>query len=354
MSSISPQTPARALPARPRLDALKSEAKRRLAQRRPRDPGLKLSAVQFELAREYGFSSWRALKAAFDATPLTGDWIGRLPGGTRLALHVRADGGADMDSPDYGAFGFGVHDLRADDARLGFTLPRINARFDGALNGEALAGQWRQDGRVLDLRFERGVWPPAPRLDGLDGVWEGRLPGGARLILRVATDAHGTLATLDSPDRSGKGFPVRSLACDGDAVSFVMKTARIDGRRDGEAIVASFIRDGAGQPLTLRRRAPGEAPLLPPRRDVSEAELRAFCGRYAFAVDDQPFEIGIGGDGLIAQSLDAPPMPLIAVDADVFVSITGQMRARFRRAPDGTVDGAVLRYNDRELSARRL
>ena len=282
MSSISPQTPARALPARPRLDALKSEAKRRLAQRRPRDPGLKLSAVQFELAREYGFSSWRALKAAFDATPLTGDWIGRLPGGTRLALHVRADGGADMDSPDYGAFGFGVHDLR------------------------------------------------------------------------VATDAHGTLATLDSPDRSGKGFPVRSLACDGDAVSFVMKTARIDGRRDGEAIVASFIRDGAGQPLTLRRRAPGEAPLLPPRRDVSEAELRAFCGRYAFAVDDQPFEIGIGGDGLIAQSLDAPPMPLIAVDADVFVSITGQMRARFRRAPDGTVDGAVLRYNDRELSARRL
>ena len=81
MSSMSPHTPARALPARPRLAALKSEAKRRLAQRRPHEPGLKLSAVQFELARDYGFASWRALKASFDATPFTGDWIGSLPGG---------------------------------------------------------------------------------------------------------------------------------------------------------------------------------------------------------------------------------------------------------------------------------
>jgi ankyrin repeat protein len=53
----------RALPARPNLEHLKNEAKRRLKALRGKSPQAKLAAVQLALAREYGFASWRRLKA---------------------------------------------------------------------------------------------------------------------------------------------------------------------------------------------------------------------------------------------------------------------------------------------------
>ena len=54
------------LPARPSLEFLKKLAKERLREHRATQPDTKLSAVQLELAREYGFPSWRALKAEVD------------------------------------------------------------------------------------------------------------------------------------------------------------------------------------------------------------------------------------------------------------------------------------------------
>ncbi|MEO1237837.1 MAG: ankyrin repeat domain-containing protein, partial [Planctomycetota bacterium] len=55
------------LPPRPELEHLKNQAKRRLEALRRADPKAKLSAAQFALARDYGFSSWRELKAHVDA-----------------------------------------------------------------------------------------------------------------------------------------------------------------------------------------------------------------------------------------------------------------------------------------------
>jgi ankyrin repeat protein len=60
----------KALPARPNLHWLRKAAKDRLAELRTSVPAAKLSAVQRELAADYGFASWRALKAHIDA--LTG------------------------------------------------------------------------------------------------------------------------------------------------------------------------------------------------------------------------------------------------------------------------------------------
>lgn len=58
--------PARTLPARPSLEHLKNEAKQRLKALRREKPKAKLAAVQLVLAREYGFTSWRQLKAHVD------------------------------------------------------------------------------------------------------------------------------------------------------------------------------------------------------------------------------------------------------------------------------------------------
>jgi len=57
---------AQALPARPNLDWLRKTAKDHLRELRAQDPTRKLAEAQFAVARQYGFSSWRALKAHVD------------------------------------------------------------------------------------------------------------------------------------------------------------------------------------------------------------------------------------------------------------------------------------------------
>ncbi len=54
---------AKKLPARPNLSYLKKLAKQRLAQRKRSRAAPKLAQIQLAIAREYGFASWRKLKA---------------------------------------------------------------------------------------------------------------------------------------------------------------------------------------------------------------------------------------------------------------------------------------------------
>ena len=60
------RTPLRALrelPPKPNLEHLKNEAKQRLKALRADDPEAKLAAAQLLVARDYGFASWRQLRA---------------------------------------------------------------------------------------------------------------------------------------------------------------------------------------------------------------------------------------------------------------------------------------------------
>src|SRR5262245_13260522 len=54
------------LPGRASIEYLKKMAKERLRELKQSDPHVKLSAAQLAVAREHGFSSWRALKAEID------------------------------------------------------------------------------------------------------------------------------------------------------------------------------------------------------------------------------------------------------------------------------------------------
>ena len=53
-------------PDRASIEFLKKRAKERLLEMRQRDPRTKLAAAQLAIARDYGFPSWRALKAEID------------------------------------------------------------------------------------------------------------------------------------------------------------------------------------------------------------------------------------------------------------------------------------------------
>ena len=74
---MSEQTPESAsgslsLPDAPNLEWLRTQAKRRLDELRKTNPAAKLASAQFDLAKQYGFSSWRALKAHVDSLTVEG------------------------------------------------------------------------------------------------------------------------------------------------------------------------------------------------------------------------------------------------------------------------------------------
>jgi ankyrin repeat protein len=74
---MSEQTPesasaASSLPDAPNLDWLRKQAKRRLQALRAVDSTAKLAEAQFDLARQYGFASWRALKAHVESLTVEG------------------------------------------------------------------------------------------------------------------------------------------------------------------------------------------------------------------------------------------------------------------------------------------
>ena len=74
------------LPDKASLDWLRKQAKQRLDRLVERDPDARLADAQFELAKEYGFPSWRALKAHVDALTVDGQLVDAARRGDVAAL----------------------------------------------------------------------------------------------------------------------------------------------------------------------------------------------------------------------------------------------------------------------------
>jgi ankyrin repeat protein len=76
----------KALPSHPNLDWLRKAAKERLAELRAREPAAKLHQAQLDIAKDYGFASWRALKAHVDTLSIDGQIISAATRGDALKL----------------------------------------------------------------------------------------------------------------------------------------------------------------------------------------------------------------------------------------------------------------------------
>jgi hypothetical protein len=371
---MSTRTPAaRQLPERPNLDHLKTEAKRRLAEMRLGAPHAKLADAQFALARDYGFASWRELKARVESvewrgsTRALGDWIGVLPPDVRVALHVRvgSDGAvrATLDSPDFAGYDIPVDEFAASEDRLSFALlhPEANATYDAIWEEAAQqwSGRWLQNGMATALTFSRGAFPPAPTVAGLDGVWDGVLEtaGGARLILHVRTGAHGTLATLDSPDRRGGRYPARSIHRAGCDVTIEMRTATITGvlSEDGAQMDACFTRDGRTHPLLLRRRARGAPPPRrphPPSVALAPEVLARYVGEYRCG--SMAAEVAVSGGELQVSFAGQPQLTVLAASPTEFFWRDLDMEAVFELDSRGDPTGFVLRRDARDSRYTRI
>ena len=367
---------ARALPARPSLEHLKNEAKQRLDALRHAQPAAKLAEAQFQLARDYGFASWRELKAEVERRAgdqpdagIVGDWIrAEADGPPRVALHVRRlpGGGlvATTDNPDFNLFDQPIDAIEADGGRLRFTAANANAnllyeaQWDEA--GQAWRGQMHVNGVVLGVTYVRGVYPPAPTFQGLDGVWDGRMEveGKPRITLRVRSGPRGTLAWFDSPDRSGVNMPVRAIRRDGRSVVFEMQLSRFEGEldADGEMIEARFLRGRTESAIRLVRRAPGApAPFDPDEVAVAPEVLARYVGAY---VSPQGAKTRVLlDDGRLKLVGDMPgqvPLEVGAVSETEFFYRALDARLTFELDDEGRVTGMVSHHQGRDLPAARL
>ena len=79
------------LPDSPNLDWLRKQAKRHLNELRKANPAARLTDAQFDVARQYGFSSWRALKAHIDSLTVDGQLFDAARNGDVGALATLLD-----------------------------------------------------------------------------------------------------------------------------------------------------------------------------------------------------------------------------------------------------------------------
>lgn len=277
----TPASAAPTLPQRANFEHLRKQAKARLANLRRSRPQAILADAQLEIARENGFPSWRALKAAFDrrladGERAVGDWIGQPEGGVPVALRIRRDNGrlhAQLDVPSLGYFGDPIEGLSIVDDNMAFrvTVRAVNALYEGVWNTQAAEwqGVFTHDGRAMPLNFRRGALR-APRIEGLDGLWDASIDEGASYILRVVTDDKGTFAWLNSSAVPGIWFPAIRLDRAGSQVTLEMKTLRVEGRLDeaGDRIDGLLYRHERGVKASFVRRSPGSP--APGRETASE------------------------------------------------------------------------------------
>ena len=184
----------KALPAQPHIDWLKKTAKARLTELRARDPAAKLHQAQRDVAEEYGFKSWRALKAHVDATSLDGRIIaatieGNAPRARPAAR--RASGQARYHRRRMGSTAVAPRRrpwpprVRRAAARSGGSTSNRRDRFDRASALHWAAGGGHLDCRQASPRVRRGHRgrrrrPPAGRA-GLGHVLRPRARGGSRV-----------------------------------------------------------------------------------------------------------------------------------------------------------------------------
>ncbi len=217
------------------------------------------------------------LAQAAGAGEPAGDWVGVMTtpntGDLTLALHLKKTAGGyagTLDTIELGSRGVPVTAVAEAD-RLALEVPSVRARFEGAW--DAGAGRWdgtwtSASGQTFPLRLTRGLPPPRPRVEGLDGDWQGTLnvgPAGLlRLALHVRTGPDGTVATLDSIDQGVNGVPIL-VSRKGREVTFDMRALRAtfiaDLAADGAAMQGEFSQMGSLMPLVLKRSSDGPVSL---------------------------------------------------------------------------------------------
>ncbi len=157
------------------------------------------------------------------AQEAAGDWGGLLAGQLHVIVHVtkNADGhyGGSLESPDQGAFVLQADNVEVTQDHLGFSIPKLGGRYDGAWNvgQKAWMGTWKQQSQSLPLTLSRlnakarsALMPKRPQEDAIASAPR---PYQQREITFENTSAKVKLAgTFTVPEGVGP-FPSVVLIC---------------------------------------------------------------------------------------------------------------------------------------------
>jgi len=202
-----------------------------------------------------------------------------------------------------------VTSIAATDGHLSWKIDRIGASFEG--DWAAAEQEWRgtfNQGLELSLAFAKGLPPPLPVIEGLDGRWEGTAKLNSatlRQVLRINTGERGTVMLYDSPDQMASGIPLENFARDGRAVSFSVMNgvSTFNGTLsdDMTQLAGTFttsVNDSVAQ-VTLTR-AQGEAERRPPNRPQTPHEP------FPYTVEEVAFDNPVQAGVRLAGSLTLP------------------------------------------------
>lgn len=193
-----------------------------------------------------------------------GDWNGVLafPDGINLRMGVKieeAAGGyaATMFNPDQGAPPRAAESVTFADGKLDLKTATSSYSMLWDAAQSAFVGDYTGRMGALQVTFKAGPVPPLPPnppVAGIDGRWEGVVMG-IPIVLRVMTDAAGTVAFLDSPAQGSGNIPVPTIARTEDAVTFAVPVigASFSGTLapEGDKIAGTFSQGGA-VPMELK------------------------------------------------------------------------------------------------------
>ncbi len=201
------------------------------------------------------------------AQDATGDWIGtvKTPGAElTITMHVKAGANGALEgyagSPDQTPTPLPMSDIVVKDGTLTFAVPIVQGSYSGKWDASKAAwvGTFSQAGFDMPLSLAHGTVGPRPTVAGLDGEWTGVLEvpqGDLHLVLKVKTDAGGTLAMFSSPDQS-PGAMAAAITHVGDTVTFQLKgLGGFDGKlsADGKTIDGNWRQGGSSLPLTMKK-----------------------------------------------------------------------------------------------------
>lgn len=156
------------------------------------------------------------------AAAAAGDWVGTIEEDghrLRIAVHLRREGEAlvgVVDSPDQGAFGLPLANIRATATGFSFDLPSVQGRYEAQWDParQVLTGGWSQSGATLPLTLKRGGYPfpfsarwdaaPAPGL-AYTPAKAARPRVGPRVRVGKCVNISGA---LDAPTETAWGPPI--------------------------------------------------------------------------------------------------------------------------------------------------
>ena len=209
-------------------------------------------------------------------TAVVGNWYGVLQtpiGPMTLVFTINGGEGAlrgEMESIDQRTK-TPLTSVTVSEGRLEFTILASQISYTGSWI--EIERQWSgvfRQGVQIPLTLRRGLPPARPRFEALDGVWRALVTRNGvdlRLLLRITTDKHGSIITLDSPDLGATNLPVL-FSQDSQTVRFSVPAsgARFEGTVSNDGATLNGIWTLPGQPeVTITFSRTTVAADTPPR-----------------------------------------------------------------------------------------